>query len=159
VLYLASTLYHAVQHAGLKGKLRVCDHASIYLMIAGTYTPFLLTLPSPWPTWGLTAVWLLAMVGVAFKIAFRFRYERLSVTMYLLMGWIGVLAIGPLVERISADGVAWVLSGGLAYTVGTMFYMRKDVKYAHAIWHVFVLAGSALHYGAILLYVMPIASC
>jgi len=155
VLYLASTSYHAVQQAGLKSKLRVCDHASIYLMIAGTYTPFLLALPAPWPTWGLASVWLLAAVGVGFKIAFGFRYERLSVTMYLLMGWIGVLAIGPLVERISADGVAWLLSGGLAYTVGTMFYVRKDAKYSHAIWHVFVLAGSGLHYGAIVLYVMP----
>ena len=154
-LYLASTSYHAVQRVGLKSKLRVFDHASIYLMIAGTYTPFLLALPGPWPTWGLAAVWLLAAVGVAFKIAFRFRYERLSVTMYLAMGWIGILAIGPLVERISADGVAWLLAGGLAYTVGTMFYVRKDLKYAHAIWHVFVLAGSALHYGAIVLYVVP----
>lgn len=154
-LYLASTSYHAVRHVGLKSKLRVFDHASIYLMIAGTYTPFLLALPGPWPTWGLAAVWLLAAVGVAFKIAFRFRYERLSVSMYLAMGWIGILAIGPLVERISADGVAWLLAGGLAYTVGTMFYVRKDVRYAHAIWHVFVLAGSALHYGVIVLYVVP----
>ena len=155
MLYLASTTYHAVRHAGLKTRLRVFDHASIYGLIAGTYTPFLLALPGRWPTWGLAAVWLMAAVGVAFKVAFGFRHERLSVGMYLAMGWIGVLAMGPLVQRITADGVAWLLAGGLAYSVGTLFYVRKDVKYAHAIWHLFVLAGSALHYGAIVLYVMP----
>jgi len=155
VVYLASTAYHAVRHTGLKTKLRVFDHASIYLMIAGTYTPFLLALPGAWRTWGVPAMWLLAAVGIAFKIAFGFRYERLSVTMYLLMGWIGILALGPLVERISTEGVAWLLTGGLAYTIGTMFYVRPEIKYAHAIWHIFVLAGSALHYGTIVLYVLP----
>jgi hemolysin III len=155
VLYLASTSYHAVRHVGLKTKLRIFDHASIYLLIAGTYTPFLLALPGQWPTWGLAVVWLMAAAGVAFKVAFGFRHERLSVGMYLAMGWIGILAMGPLVDRITADGVAWLLAGGLAYTMGTMFYMRKDIKYAHAIWHIFVIAGSALHYGAIVLYVMP----
>jgi hemolysin III len=155
VLYLASTLYHAVQRTDLKRCLRICDHAAIYLLIAGTYTPLLLALPRPWATWGLAGIWLLAAVGVCFKLSLGFGYERLSVVTYLVIGWLGMLAIPPLVDRISAGGVAWVIAGGLAYTCGTLFYVRREVKYSHAVWHVFVVLGSALHYGAIALYVVP----
>jgi hemolysin III len=156
VLYLASTSYHAVQQARLKSSLRVFDHATIYLMIAGTYTPFLLALPNPWPTLGTSAVWLLAVVGIVFKIVFGFRYERFSIAMYLSMGWMGVLTVKPLFDRISAGGVAWLVAGGLAYTVGTLFYVRREIKYSHAVWHAFVLLGSSLHYGAIILYIVPL---
>jgi hemolysin III len=155
-LYLASTLFHAVRRAGLKTHLRLCDHAAIYLLIAGTYTPFMLALPNPWPTWCLGVIWFLAAAGVCFKLIMGFRYERLSVIMYLAIGWLGVLAIPPLIDRISAPGVAWLITGGLAYTFGTLFYVRGEVKYSHAVWHVFVVLGSALHYGAIVLYVIPL---
>lgn len=156
VLYLASTLYHVVQRAELKKHLRVCDHAAIYLLIAGTYTPFMLALPNPWPTWGLGVIWLLAAVGVCFKLILGFGYERLSVVMYMAIGWVGILAIQPLVERISLAGVAWLIVGGLAYTLGIIFFVRDEAKYSHAVWHVFVVLGTAIHYGAITLYVVPL---
>jgi hemolysin III len=156
LVYLASTIYHAIQDARLKSTFQVIDHATIYLLIAGTYTPFLLALPAPWPTWALAAIWSLAGLGVLFKAVFGPRHERLSMTMYLAIGWIGVLAINPLVERVSCGGVACLLSGGLAYTAGTIFFTRHDVKYAHAIWHMFVVLGSALHYSAVVLYVIPL---
>ncbi|MEX2315568.1 MAG: hemolysin III family protein [Pirellulales bacterium] len=155
VLYLASTLYHAVQTEGLKKRLRTCDHAAIYLLIAGTYTPLLLALSNSWSTWGLAAIWILAAAGVCFKVFVGFGYERLSVTLYLAIGWMGILTIQPLIERISLQGVAWLLAGGLAYSCGAFFYVRSEVKYSHAVWHVFVILGSALHYGAIVLYVVP----
>ena len=156
VLYLASTLYHAVQAESLKKRLRICDHAAIYLLIAGTYTPFLLALPNSWSTWGLGAIWCLAAAGVCFKVFLGFGYERLSVALYLVIGWLGILTVQPLIERISTRGVAWLIAGGLAYSFGAVFYVRSEVKYCHAIWHVFVLLGSALHYGAIVLYVVPL---
>ncbi|HEV3138458.1 MAG TPA: hemolysin III family protein, partial [Pirellulales bacterium] len=121
-----------------------------------TYPPFLLALQNSWSTWGLAAIWFLAAAGVCFKAFLGFGYERLSVTLYLVIGWLGILAIQPLIERISTRGVAWLIAGGLAYSSGTFFYIRTEVKYSHAIWHVFVLLGSALHYGAIVLYVVPL---
>jgi hemolysin III len=156
VLYLASTLYHAVQRAGLKKHLRVFDHAAIYLLIAGTYTPFFLALPGPWPTWGLGAIWLMATAGVCFKLFLGVEYERLSMTMYMAIGWFGILAIQPLVERIHIGGVTWLVGGGVAYTLGIYFFVRDEAKYSHAVWHVFVVLGSAIHYGAIALYVVPL---
>lgn len=156
LVYLASTVYHAAEHAGWKRMLRVCDHAAIYLMIAGTYTPFLLSLSAPWRTWGLVGVWTLAAAGVVFKLVMGVRFDRLSVAIYLLMGWIGVLLIGPLVGRITAHGVGWLVAGGLAYSVGTLFYVRSDMRYGHAVWHLFVLLGSALHFWAVAAYVVPL---
>lgn len=156
VLYLASTLYHAVKTESLKKHLRTCDHAAIYLLIAGTYTPFLLSMTNAWSTWGLAAIWGTALAGVCFKLCFGFRYERFSIALYVLLGWVGVFTIYPLAQRISLHGIAWLLAGGVAYSAGTYFYIRSEVKYSHAIWHLFVLLGSALHYGAILLYVVPL---
>jgi len=156
VLYLASCLYHAVQSAELKSKFRLLDHASIYLLIAGTYTPFLLALPRPWPTWGMAAIWSLALLGVGFKLVCGHRYERFSVTMYLAMGWLGIFALSPLLERVTPVGVSWIVAGGLAYTIGTLFYVRRELRYSHAIWHMFVVLGSGLHYGAVIFYVVPL---
>ncbi len=155
VLYLASTLYHAIQEIRLKSIFRIVDHAMIYLLIAGTYTPFLLALPHPWPAWTLSAIWSLAAMGVFFKAVLGPDNERLSVTLYLAMGWLGIIAVKPLVDRVSAGGVAWLVAGGLAYTVGTLFFVRRGMKYSHAVWHIFVILGSALHYGAVALYVVP----
>lgn len=156
VLYLASCLYHGVQSEALKRKFRTLDHASIYLLIAGTYTPFLLALSGPWATWGLATIWLLAALGIGFKLMFGHRYERFSVSMYLIMGWLGVFALRPLVDRVTPLGVSWLVAGGLAYTVGTLFYVRREKRYSHAIWHLFVVLGSGLHYGAVLFYVVPL---
>ncbi len=157
LVYLASTIYHAIRDARLKKTFRIIDHAMIYLLIAGTYTPFLLALPTPWPTWVLAVIWTLAGAGVLFKAFFGPRYARLSMAMYLAIGWVGVVAINPLVEHVSPGGVACLLLGGLAYTVGTIFFARHDVKYAHAIWHLFVVLGSGLHYSAVILYVIPLS--
>ncbi len=155
VVYFASTVFHLVERSDLKKRLQICDHAAIYVMIAGTYTPFLLALPGPWRSWGLGAVWLMAALGVGFKLTMGVKQARLSTMMYLAMGWMGLLAIPALLEHISTGGVAWLLAGGLAYTFGTLFYIRPEVRYSHAVWHVFVVIGTVLHYGAILLYVVP----
>jgi hemolysin III len=154
-VYLASSLYHAAQDERRKKRLQIIDHAAIYLMIAGTYTPFLLALPDPWPNWVLPAIWCLAALGVGFKARFGSAHQRLSMMTYLAIGWIGLLAIRPLVEHVSLDAVGFLLSGGLAYTIGTVFFVRRDIRYSHAIWHVFVLLGSALHYSAVILCVIP----
>lgn len=156
LLYTASTLYHSIPLPQTKSVLRVIDHASIYLLIAGTYTPFtLITLAGPWG-WSLFAtVWSLAAVGVAFKVFYTGRFEALSLIIYLAMGWCGVVAARPMLDTLPVPGLWLLLAGGLAYTGGVAFYAMKRLRYHHAIWHLFVLAGSVLHYFAVLLYVIP----
>lgn len=156
LLYTASTLYHSIPLPRTKSVLRIIDHVSIYLLIAGTYTPFtLVTLAGPWG-WSLFAtVWGLAAVGVGFKLFTTGRFERLSVAVYVAMGWCGMVAIGPLIEAMRPGGLWLLVAGGLAYTGGVVFYVMTRVPYHHAIWHLFVLAGSVLHYFAVLFYVIP----
>lgn len=148
LLYAASTLYHAARHPAWKARLRVLDHSAIYLLIAGTYTPFtLLGLRGGWG-WSLFGVaWGLAAAGVLFKLFFTGRFDGLSTAVYVAMGWMVVVAIVPLVQRLPTDVLAWLVAGGLAYTAGTLFY-RSSRRYAHAVWHLFVLAGSTCHYAA-----------
>ncbi|MGJ5814006.1 PAQR family membrane homeostasis protein TrhA [Paludibaculum fermentans] len=155
LLYLSSTLYHALRHQRAKRVFRILDHISIYLLIAGTYTPFLLvTLRGPWG-WALFGVvWGLAVLGIGFKCFFTGRMEILSTSVYLLMGWVAVVAIRPLLAALPWTGFLWLLAGGLAYTLGVVFYTWRR-KYAHAVWHLFVLAGSACHFVAVWLYVLP----
>ena len=156
VLYLASTLYHSFQNPRAKRVFRVIDHAAIFLLIAGTYTPFLLI--SMQGVWGWTLlgiVWGLALLGVGFKIFFTHRFPVGSTLAYVLMGWLGVIAWKEAVARIPAGGLIWLGLGGVAYTVGVIFYAWKRLPYNHAIWHLFVLAGSICHYLAVLLYVSP----
>ncbi|MGC4048621.1 MAG: hemolysin III family protein [Paludibaculum sp.] len=155
LLYLSSTLYHALTHGRAKRLFRVFDHISIYLLIAGTYTPFLLvTLRGPWG-WALFGVvWGLAVLGIGFKCFFTGRMEILSTSVYLLMGWVAVVAIKPLLAALPRGGFAWLLAGGMAYTLGVVFYTWRR-KYSHAVWHVFVLAGSSCHFVAVWLYVLP----
>ncbi len=150
LLYTASTLYHAVRSRGLKETLRVVDHSAIYLLIAGTYTPFLLLrLREPWGWSVLVGMWALALGGVAYKLNFLDRYPRVSTAMYLGMSWLG-LAMGlPLVQRLGAVTLAWLLAGGLIYTAGTLLYHLDRVPYAHVVWHLFVLGGSVCHFVAI----------
>ena len=156
VLYLASTLYHSLQNPRAKRVFRVIDHAAIFLLIAGTYTPFLLI--SMRGVWGWTLlglVWGLALLGVGFKIFFTHRFPVGSTLAYVLMGWLGVIAWKEAVTHIPAGGLVWLGLGGVAYTVGVVFYAWKRLPYNHAIWHVFVLAGSICHYLAVLLYLSP----
>jgi hemolysin III len=156
LMYTASTLYHAIPLTRAKRVLRVFDHSLIYFLIAGSYTPFaLITLRGPWG-WGLLAfVWTLALAGVVFKIFATGRFEKLSLAIYLLMGWAALVAIEPLVEAMHPGGLALLAAGGLTYTGGVAFYVWQRLRYHHAIWHLFVLAGSVLHYLAVYLYVIP----
>lgn len=154
ILYSASTLYHSTR-GRLKAFFRKVDHTAIYLLIAGSYTPFtLVTLRGPWG-WSLFGViWGLAALGIAQEFWLGKRTRVLSLIIYMLMGWIALVAVMPLVETLSPAGFAWLAAGGLAYTAGIVFYVY-DEKFTHwhGIWHLFVVAGSALHYIAILLYV------
>lgn len=156
LVYTASTLYHAIPIPSAKRVLRVLDHVTIFLLIAGTYTPFtLLALPPIWG-WSLfTLIWALALGGSAMEILSPGRSRRLAVALYVMMGWTAVVAIVPLTENLSAPGLTLLLAGGIAYTLGVPFYLLRRLRWHHSIWHTFVLAGSVLHYLAILLYVMP----
>jgi len=153
-LYAASTLYHAFRKPGVKRVLRVLDHCAIYLLIAGTYTPFVLVgLGGGWG-WALFCViWAMAAAGIVFKVFATGRFAVVSTAAYVAMGWLGVVAIGPLVRALPGAALAWLLAGGIAYTAGTFFYHRR-VPYSHALWHVFVLLGSVCHFVAIGLYVL-----
>ena len=157
LLYTASTLYHSVTLAAAKPALRALDHIAIYVLIAGTYTPFtLIALPPAWG-WSLfTAVWSLALVGGALELGLLRRYHKLAVLLYVGMGWIGMIAFEPLSQHLHAGGTALLIGGGVAYTLGVPFYLWRRLPYHHALWHVFVLAGSVLHFLAVLLYVIPV---
>lgn len=156
LLYTASTLYHSISVAAAKPALRALDHIAIYVLIAGTYTPFtLIALPGAWG-WSLfVAVWTLALVGSALELGLLKRYHKLAVLLYVGMGWIGMIAFKPLSEHLQAGGMLLLIGGGVAYTLGVPFYLWRRLPYHHALWHVFVLAGSVLHFLAVLLYVIP----
>lgn len=150
LLYTASTLYHAARSRGLKETLRVLDHSAIYLLIAGTYTPFLLLrLREPWGWTVLVAMWATALGGVAYKLNFLDRFPRASTAMYLGMAWLGLVAGLPLIHRLGLGTLGWLLAGGLIYTAGTLLYHLERVPYAHVVWHMFVLGGSVCHFVAI----------
>ncbi len=150
LLYLASTLYHAIRHPGAKSRLKVLDHCAIYLLIAGTYTPFALVgLRGPWG-WGLLAtIWTLALAGCVFKLFFTGRFKLLSTLIYVAMGWLALIAIEPMLRLLPGWTLAWLFAGGIAYTVGALFYLSRRLPYAHAIWHGFVIAGSVCHFIAV----------
>jgi hemolysin III len=153
LLYAASTIYHALPASRAKHVLRVIDHVAIYLLIAGSYTPFTLSVLRG--TWGWTLFWLvwgLAGVGILHKTLLGFRFPRLSTMMYLGMGWLAIVAIGPLARTLPPAGLAWLVAGGLCYTAGVVFYVRDHLPYRHALWHLLVLAGSGCHYAAVFRY-------
>jgi len=150
VLYLASTLYHAVQHRRAKRILRKCDHAAVYLLIAGTYTPFLLiSLRGPTGYTLLVLVWGMAAAGVLWKMFFTGRYEVLATIVYVLMGWMCVVAYRQMVAAVPPEGLKLLFAGGIVYTTGVLFYAWEKLPYNHAVWHLFVLGGSVLHFGAV----------
>ena len=156
VLYSASTLYHVIRRARVKQIFELIDHASIFLLIAGTYTPFMLI--SMRGVWGwslLGVIWLLALVGITTKLFFFYRLKRLSVPIYLIMGWLGLIVLPQAIVILPLGGLIWLFAGGFLYTLGLIFYVWHRLPYHHAFWHGFVLAGSLAHYLAVLLYVQP----
>ncbi len=153
LLYFTSTSYHAAPIGRLKERLRRLDHAAIYLLIAGTYTPFTLgVLAGPWGWTLFGLVWGTAAFGVCYKLTAGVRYPRLSTALYLIMGWLIVIAIRPLVLAMPLPGILWLVAGGIAYTAGVWFYASRRIPYGHFLWHLFVLAGSACHFLAVLRY-------
>lgn len=156
VLYGASTFYHAARQPRWKDFFRVIDHACIYLLIAGTYTPFTLVMLRGGWGWTLFAlVWGFALAGIAFKVFWTGRFEVVSTITYVLLGWIALVATYPIVTRFPPGCILWLLAGGVCYTVGVVFYAFDRLPYMHAAWHLFVLAGSAFHYVAVMRYVLP----
>ncbi|MDI9276866.1 hemolysin III family protein [Pantoea sp. EABMAA-21] len=154
LLFLASTLYHAIPHQKAKYWLKKFDHCAIYLLIAGTYTPFLLVgLKSPLAQGLMVVIWSLALAGIIFKLTIAHRFKVLSLITYLSMGWLSLVVIYQLATRLSAGGVWLLAAGGIVYSLGVIFYVSRRIPYNHAIWHGFVLGGSVLHFCAIYFYV------
>ncbi|CAI9392174.1 PAQR family membrane homeostasis protein TrhA [Niallia sp. Sow4_A1] len=154
ILYLCSTLLHSITHEKVKDFFEILDHSSIYLLIAGTYTPFVLVAirgSLGWTLFGI--VWALAIIGIVFKCYYVKKYIVTSTILYVIMGWLIVMAIVPLYHAIGMTGFLFLIGGGLLYTVGSVFYVMQKIPYFHAIWHIFVLAGSALMYFCVYLYV------
>ena len=153
LLYLSSTLYHAIPESRAKRVLQIIDHSAIYLLIAGTYTPFALGVlrgPLGWTL--LSVVWLLASLGIALKTTKGIVWPRLSTALYLAMGWLALVAARPFLREVPLPGLALIAAGGLAYTAGVAFFAMDRLRYGHFVWHLFVLAGTACHYVAILQY-------
>ena len=155
LLYVASTLYHAIQHPVAKGRLKIFDHCAIYLLIAGTYTPFtLIGLRDTVGWWLFSIIWALAFFGVIFKLFYTGRFQLISTIVYIAMGWLIVVAAKPAMKALDPWTFGWLLGGGVAYTLGTFFYHRPKMPYSHAVWHMFVIAGSVCHYIAVMAQVV-----
>jgi len=154
--YTASTLYHSIPHPRAKRILRQIDHATIFLLIAGTYTPFaLVSMRESWGWWLFGTVWGIAIVGMIFELFTEQRYKKVSLALYLGLGWLALAAIKPMLETVGAGGLILLVIGGLFYSLGVIFYVWDRLAYNHAVWHLFVLAGSIFHFFAVLLYVIP----
>lgn len=156
LLYTASTLYHAFPWPRMKAVFQQLDHAAIYILIAGTYTPFaLVNLRDAWGWILLAVAWSIALVGVVLELSLKKRIGWLSLTLYLGMGWMAIIAINPMIDNVDAGGLMLLVAGGLAYTLGVIFYVWKSLPYHHAVWHLFVLAGSVFHFFSIFYFVLP----
>ena len=156
ILYAASTFYHCAKKSELRNRLKIIDHASIYVLIAGTYTPFtLVTLNGTigWVIFGTS--WGLALTGIILKLFFTGKYNLISTIMYVLMGWIIVFAIKPLINNLPLEGLLWLFAGGISYTIGAILYSIKKIKFNHAIFHMFVLSGSFCQFMSVFFYVLP----
>ncbi len=151
LLYLASTLYHSFTKEKVKNLFARFDHAAIFLLIAGTYTPFLLTAlrgPLGWTLFGI--IWGVAIAGVVIRSIYLTRFRKLMVALYLAMGWMFIVAVGPLMKNLSTISIIFLFLGGIFYSVGVIFYLKRNLKYSHGIWHLFVLAGSIMHFFAVI---------
>lgn len=157
VLYAASSLYHSSTDLDKRSRLKIFDHASIYVLIAGTYTPYTLVTLAGRTGWIIFGVaWGAAIIGITLKLFFTGRYSIVSTIMYVVMGWIIVFAIKPLINSLPSEGLLWLFGGGLAYTIGAILYSIKRIKYNHAIFHILVLIGSFCHFISIYYYVLPV---
>jgi hemolysin III len=154
VLYVSSTLYHALIPPRARNVFKILDHVAIFLLIAGSYTPFLLvSLRSAWAWVLFGVVWGLTLGGVIFKVFFTGRFKLVSTLLYLGLGWLGIVVMKPLIPQISTSGLVWLVAGGLAYSLGTIFYLWRGMKYHHAVWHVFVMVGTFCHFWVVYEYV------
>jgi hemolysin III len=157
ILYSCSTLYHAIPTPRIKQVLNIFDHSAIYLLIAGSYTPFCLVGIRPYsPGWAWSifgVVWAIAVFGIVFQCLFVSKYPVFSTMTYLLMGWMVLIAVYPLWKAMGSTAVMWIAAGGVVYSLGVVFYAMKHVKYMHAVWHLFVLGGTLMHYGVVLYYI------
>lgn len=156
LLYSSSTLYHAISNVKAKFKLRQLDHAAIFILIAGTYTPFtLINLRGNWGIPLFSVIWSIAIAGVIIELATGLKYKKLSLALYLGMGWLVVIAIQPMLQHVETGGLLLLLAGGLSYSLGVIFYIWKRLYMHHAIWHLFVLTGSIMHFLAVYYFVLP----
>ena len=157
-LFLASTIYHAMHKSPHRQLFKLLDHCAIYVLIAGTYTPFLLVAMRTTTGWWLfAAIWTLATAGILTKLWFRNRFPKLALAGYLVMGWLVVIALPQVVNAIGPGGMTWLVAGGLSYTIGAAFYASKRLAFGHAIWHVFVLVGGICHFFAVIWHVLPVS--
>jgi hemolysin III len=155
VVYLSSTLYHSARHVRRKRVFKLVDHSNIHLLIAGTYTPFaLVTLSGAWGWSIFGLVWGLSVLGIAFKLVFGDRYTPVSITIYLAMGWVALIAVVPLIRSLPLSGLMWLVLGGVVYTSGVVFYLWEKMPFNHAVWQLFVLTGSTCFYFVIMFYVL-----
>jgi hemolysin III len=158
-LFLASTVYHSMYASRHREIFKLLDHCAIYLLIAGTYTPFLLVaMRSDTGWWLFGTVWALATAGIVKKLWFRHRFPKLSLASYLVLGWLIVVAAPQMAEAIGPNGMAWLVAGGISYSVGAIFYALERMPFNHAVWHIFVLAGGVCHFFGVALHVLPTAS-
>ncbi len=156
ILYAASTFYHSAKKPQLRKRLKIIDHASIYVLVAGTYTPFTLVTLNGTLGWAIFgSSWGLALTGIILKVFFTGKYNLISTSMYVFMGWIIVFAIKPLINNLPSEGFLWLLAGGISYTLGAILYSIKKIKFNHAIFHMFVLTGSFCHFISVFFYVLP----
>ena len=156
LVYAASTFYHSAKTHRLRIRLNILDHAAIYILIAGTYTPFALVTLNGITGWTLLwVVWGMALVGVILKLFYAGRYQLLSTIMYVAMGWLIIFAINPLINNLSTPGLWWLFAGGISYTIGAILFMQKKIPFNHAIFHIFVLLGTFAHFVSIYFYILP----
>jgi len=156
VLYAASTFYHNSKTSKLRQRLNIIDHASIYVLIAGTYTPFTMVILEGWVGWTIFGIsWGLAFTGIILKLFYTGKYDRISTIAYVLIGWLIVFALKPLINNFPFNGLMWLLTGGVLYTIGAVLYRIKSIKYNHFIFHVFVLLASISHFIAVFFYILP----
>jgi len=155
-LFLASTVYHSIPHSKKRHVFKMLDHCAIYLLIAGTYTPFLLVAMRSHTGWWLFGtIWALATAGIVKKLWLKHRFPKIALASYLAMGWLAVIAAPQLAAAIGANGMAWLIAGGLSYSIGAIFYVAHKLPYNHAVWHLFVLAGGACHFFSVIWHVLP----
>lgn len=156
LMYAASTMYHSLTHPLAKRVFKTLDHCAIYLLIAGTYTPFtLVTINGPWGWTLFGIIWSGALAGIIFKSISTNRFRHSATFLYLIMGWAALIAIKPMISQLPVGGLVWLLAGGFAYSIGVGFYLWKRQLFTHTIWHLFVLGGSVCHFFAVLFYVIP----